>query len=335
MKTPIQMALMGCGGMSGAHARRFKTNPDVQIVALCDVKSEIVEAFIERNLQDYELRPAIYTDFETLLREQKPDAVTIVTPHTLHFEHGMLALQHGCHVLMEKPMVTNSDDAIALRAAAEKAGKTLVIGYNTPCAPAFRWLRDTIRSQKYGKLETVTGWQTQGWAKSAKGTWRQNPALSGGGQMYDSGAHMFNSLVWSVESPVETVFAFVDNLDTPVDINGVVSIRFQNGVLATMTIAGNCPPSRGILVFTFPQARIEIDGWGGQWVKVFNDGKDANHEEPIELEGTYQSPNDNFVDVLMGRAEPLTSPTNGVIQSQLMDAIYQSAATGSPAQPKN
>jgi len=269
---------------------------------------------------------------ETMLREAAPDAVTIVTPHTMHFEHGLSALQHGCHVFMEKPMVTNSEDAKKLKRAVEEAGKTLVVGYNTPCTPSFRWLREAIRSQKFGKLETVSGWQTQDWAKVTAGSWRQNPALSGGGQMYDSGAHMFNSLVWSVESPVETVFAFTDNVGTPVDINGTVNIRFTNGVLATMTIAGNCPPGGSGMVYTFENARVEIDGWNGGWVKVFTGG---NKEEAVELEGKAQTPNDNFIDALVGRAPAQTSPLNGVIQSQLMDAIYQSAASGAPAHPHN
>lgn len=328
----IKMAILGCGGMSGAHARRYRENPDVEIVALCDVKTEIVEAYIARNLPDYQPKPAVYTDFETMLSEQKPDAVTIVTPHTMHFEHGMLALKHNCHVFMEKPMVTDSEQARTLKKAVEEAGKILVVGYNTPCTPAFRWLREAIRNNKFGKLETVTGWQTQDWARGTKGSWRQNPALSGGGQMYDSGAHMFNSLVWSVESPVEGVFAFIDNVGTPVDINGTVNIRFQNGVLATMTIAGNCPAGGAGSVYTFEKARVEVDGWNASYIKLFTGW---NQEEPIELEGETQTPNDNFIEAILGRAGAQTSPTNGLIQSQLMDAIYQSAQSGAAVRPIN
>ncbi len=328
----IKMAILGCGGMSGEHAKRYKTHPDVELVGLCDVNEEIVRGYIAKNLADSDANPQIFTDFETMLSTVKPDAVTIVTPHTMHFEHGMKAIEHGCHVFMEKPMVTDSKDAKVLKKAVEASGKILVVGYNASCTPAMQWLRDAIRSQEYGKLETVTGWQTQGWAKGTAGSWRQNPALSGGGQMYDSGAHMFNSLVWSVESPVEVVFSFIDNVGTPVDINGVVNIRFQNGVLATMTIAGNCNAGGGGMVYTFEQARVEIDGWNGKWIKVF---KGWGEPEPIEIPGEKQLPNDNFIDAILGRAGAQTSPLNGLIQSQLMDAIYESAQSGAPARPVN
>ncbi|HEX8465498.1 MAG TPA: Gfo/Idh/MocA family oxidoreductase [Abditibacterium sp.] len=328
----VKMAILGCGGMSGAHAKRYKDDPDVELVALCDVSSEIVEGYISKNLEDYTPKPQIFTDFETMLREIKPDAVTIVTPHTMHFEHGMMAIAHNCHVFMEKPMVTQSDQAKQLKAAVEAAGKILVVGYNTPCMPALQWLRDTIRNQTYGALHTVTGWQTQSWRVGTTGTWRQNPALSGGGQMYDSGAHMFNSLVWSVESPVESVFAFVDNMDTPVDINGTVNIRFQNGVLATMTIAGDCEAGGDGMIYTFERARVEIDGWMGKYVRLYTDWGEP---QPLQIEGETETPNDNFIDAILGRAEAQTSPLNGLIQSQLMDAIYESAAKGAPSQPKN
>lgn len=328
----VKMAILGCGGMSGAHAGRFKTNEDVQIVALCDVSEEVVNGYIERNLPDYTPRPAVYTDAAKMYAETKPDAVTIVTPHTMHAEHGLQAIEAGLHVLMEKPMVTDSGQAKELAAAVAKAGKILVVGYNTPCTPVFDYIRETIRSGELGKLELVTAWQTQNWKKLTMGSWRQKPELSGGGQMYDSGAHMFNSLVWTVEQPIETVFAFADNLGTPVDINGTVNIRFANGVLATMVIGGNCPTNGSGMTFIFDDGRIECDGWGGSWIKVWKGGD--TEIQPV-LQGKSSTPNDNFIDAILGRAEPRTSPINGVIQSQLMDAIYESAESGNAAHPKN
>ena len=327
----VRAAILGCGGMAGAHARRFKTNPDVEIVALCDVSEACVEAYVQKNLADYEPRPAVFTDAEKMYAEAQPDAVAIVTPHTLHFDHGMQALRAGCHVLMEKPMVTDADQAHELLAAWKQSGKVFTIGYNTPCTPEFRYLRELVRSKELGRLETVTGWLTQNWKKGTTGTWRQDPSLSGGGQMYDSGAHLFNSLVWTVEQQVSEVLAFVDNLGTPVDINGTANIRFSEGTLATITIVGNCPASGAGMYLSFDNGRVEIDGWNGTWIKVWK-GNEPVKYPPIT--GTTQTPNDNFIDAVLGRAEPMTSPINGVIQSELMDAIYESARTRQVARPK-
>ena len=327
----VRVGILGCGGMAGAHARRYKDNPDVDIVALSDVSTKVVDAFIERNLKDYPGELAVYTDPATMYAQARLDAVSIVTPHTLHFEHGMQALNAGCHVLMEKPMVTESSQAHKLASEVAKTGKIFCIGYNTPCTPEFRYLRQLVRSKELGKLETVTGWLAQNWRQGTRGSWRQNPALSGGGQMYDSGAHLFNSLVWTVEQPIAEVFAFVDNMDTPVDINGTANIKFADGTLAVITIVGNCPSDGAGMYLTFEEGRVEIDGWGGSWIRIFRRGQ-GQVKYPV-VEGKPQSPNDNFIDAILGRAEPQTTPTNGVQQSELMDAIYESARTGKAARP--
>jgi len=325
-----RVAILGCGGMAGAHAHRFKTNPHVEIVALCDVTEAGVASFIERNLKDYSPRPVIYTDAAAMYAKAKLDAVCIVTPHTLHFEHGMQALAAGVHVLMEKPMVTSSEQAHKLAKAAKESGKIMVIGYNTPCTPEFSYLRDRIRDKTFGKLELVSGYLSQDWKRLTTGSWRQKPELSGGGQAYDSGAHILNSLCWSVEQDIEEVFAFVDNHGTPVDINSSINIRFTTGTLASIVVSGNCPANGSSLHFVFEKGRIDIDGWGGSWINVFDHDR---IKYPV-IPGTTQSPNDNFIDAIQGRAEPRTTPRNGIIQSELMDAIYEAARTGKPARPK-
>ena len=57
----VRVAILGCGGMAGAHAQRYKSNPDVEIVALCDISEEQVQKFIERNLKDYAPAPQVFT----------------------------------------------------------------------------------------------------------------------------------------------------------------------------------------------------------------------------------------------------------------------------------
>jgi predicted dehydrogenase len=313
------------------HAKRIAAHPDAEIVGLCDVSEAVTRAFAAENLL-VSPAPAHFTDPSAMLDKLRPDAVFIGTPHTQHFEHGMLALRAGCHVFMEKPMVTSFDDAYAIENAARQSGKIFVIGYNTPCSPAFNYLRDTIRSASLGKLELVSGFLSQNWMNGTRGSWRQDPALSGGGQAYDSGAHLLNSLCWSVEQEVEEVFAFVDNHGTPVDINSVASIRFANGVLANITVSGNSPGSGSFMVFIFEKGRIEIDGWNAEWIRV-REGSEEISNPSIGPELGASSPDENFIDAILGRAEAKTGPRNGVIHAQLMEAIYESQRTGMPARP--
>jgi len=330
----VRLAMIGCGGNSSGHARVMNQNPDVQIVATCDVNTEISNSYIDRNLSDLEPRPQAFDNLDLMLAEIAPNAVLISTPHTLHFEQGMKALEAGCHVLMEKPMVTDADDAYTLAAKVEETGKVLVIGYNTPCTANFYYLREQIRNQSLGKLELIIGYLSQNWKRGTAGAWRQNPALSGGGQAYDSGAHLLNSLCWSVENNVAEVFAFIDNHGTQVDINSSINVHFESGVFASIVVSGNCPSDSSHMTYIFDGGRIDIDGWGGGWIKVFEGSKQI--ENPlITEEMNAGGPDKNFIDAIMGRAEPRTTPLNGIIQSELMDAIYESGRTGQPAKPKS
>jgi len=330
----IRLAMIGCGGNSSGHARRLNNHPDVQIIAACDVNTTIANNYIDRNLPELKPRPVAYDNIDKMLAETKPDAVLISTPHTLHFEQGMKALNAGCHVFMEKPMVTAAEDAYTIAEKVKEVGKVFVVGYNTPCSANFYYLRETIRNKTLGKLELVTGYITQDWLRATKGAWRQEPKLSGGGQAYDSGAHLLNSLCWSVESNIDEVFAFIDNCGAKVDINSSINIRFENGVIAGIVISGNCPSPGGThMAFIFDGGRIEIDGWGGGWIRVFEGNKHIE-KPPITPEMSAGSADYNFIDAILGRAEPRTSAVNGIIQSELMDAIYESARTGLPAKPK-
>lgn len=328
----IKFALLGCGGMMGGHAVRLLQHPEAEIVGLCDVSDEVTGRFAERHFAGHPVPPC-FTDPAVMYAQTKPDAVVISTPHTQHFAQATQALEAGLHVYMEKPMVTALEHAYALADTVARTGKLFVIGYNTPCSPEFVYLRQLIRTGALGRLELVTGFLSQDWLRFTTGMWRQEPALSGGGQAYDSGAHLFNSLCWSVESEVDEVFAFVDNHGAAVDINSVSSIRFSNGVLANITIGGNCPGGGSFLAFIFDGGRVEIDGWGAGWIRVWQGAEQVKYP-PITADMGAPSPLHNFIDAIQGRAEPRTSVRNGIIQSQLMDAIYESQRTGQPARPK-
>ena len=330
----VRIAFIGCGGMMGAHAQRLRNHPDVDIVGLCDVSEGLVQSFAQKHLAGTAQHPQPFTDAAQMYSTLKPDAVLISTPHTQHYAQGVQALKAGCHVFMEKPMVTSLDQAYALADAVKQSGKIFVIGYNTPCSAEFFYIRQLIRSGALGRLELVTGYISQNWLRGTAGQWRQDPAFSGGGQAYDSGAHLFNSLCWSVESDVEEVFAYVDNHGSKVDINSVSSIQFTNGVLANITVGGNCPGGGSFMAFIFDGGRVEVDGWGASWIRVWKGDQPVKYP-PITPEMGFPSPDFNFIDSVLGRAEPRTSAINGIIQSQLMDAIYESQRTGKPARPQH
>lgn len=327
----IKVAFIGTGGIAGRHARAANQRSDVSVVGVMDINAPRVREFADKQFAAAAVKPAVFEDAALMLKKTKPDAVVINTPHTLHYEQCLLALKRHCHVLVEKPMVTELKHALALAKRVAKAGKILCVAYNTPCSARLFTLREYVRQGTFGKLKLVSLDISQPWYHFVKNTWRMDPKLSGGGMAYDSGAHVLNSLVWTVESEVTEVSAWVDNLDVPVDINSSINIRFASGTIANVTISGETP-SGASGVFLFEKARVEIDPWGAGAMRV-RDSDQKPAAEPAML-GTDSTPFDNFVDAILGKAEPRTNPRNGVLQSQLMDAVYKSARTGRPARPR-
>ncbi len=318
----LNVGVVGSGGIISKHIRHLEECKDGEIVALCDIDPDMIRNVNATFFEECPL-PG-YATPEEMYEDQQLDAAIITSPHTLHYGHAVQALEAGCHVFLEKPMTTSSAHARDLADKAERLGKVIAVGYNTASKQVFQYLRRQIRTGAWGALEMVTGFISQNWMKATEGMWRQNPALSGGGQAYDSGAHIFNSLLWSVESEPATIFSITDNKDCAVDINSVVSVRFSNGVLANITISGNCAADGGHMAFIFENAMIEVDGWGGSWIKVHADGKTEVPE--IDIQEVF--PIINFVDSVKGRAEVAAGTKNGINHSLLMDGIYESARTG-------
>ena len=336
MADKVRLALLGCGGIMHKHAGRSKGLPGVEIVGLCDTVDENMDRLLERSLGHLDAAPPKFDDPAKMLDATRPDAVVIATPHTLHYDHAVLALDAGCHVLMEKPMVTELVHALDLERRVAEAGKVFCIAYNTPCTAELYTLRDYVRTGEFGKLKVVSVCLSQNWYRGTLGKWRQQKALSGGGQMYDSCAHIINSLCWVVEADVDEVYAHIDNLDSEVDINGTATVRFANGVLATIAVAGEGPSgSHGAWVFQ--RARVDLDPWGAGRLSLFLQPASGWAPEEVkypQMRGKDGQPLDNFIGAVLGHEEPRTTPRNGVIQSQLMDAVYRSAATGRPARPQ-
>ena len=125
----IRMAIVGAGGISGAHVRGIVEHKDkVECTALCDVS----EDNLRKRCEQLGYTPALFSDWQKMLREHggQIDAVDICLPHHLHAPAILDAVAAGKHVLCEKPMCTSLKDADRIVAAVKKAGVTYMSAQN-------------------------------------------------------------------------------------------------------------------------------------------------------------------------------------------------------------
>lgn len=137
---PIRVLVAGLGNMGRSHALAYHNNPGFEIVGLVNrSKRELPE-----ELCGYTIHP----DFETALKELKPDLCCIATYSDSHADYAVTAFEAGCDVFVEKPLATTVADAERVVAAAKKAGKKLVIGYILRHHPS--WMRLIAEARKLG-----------------------------------------------------------------------------------------------------------------------------------------------------------------------------------------
>jgi predicted dehydrogenase len=121
-----RIAIIGTGGIAGAHAKSYLRMEDVEITGGAD----IVKGKARKFLDGFGLKQA--KDFETageMLDALKPDAVSVCTYNSTHAECAVAALNHGCDVLLEKPMTVTLEEALAIRKAEKASTKILTIGF--------------------------------------------------------------------------------------------------------------------------------------------------------------------------------------------------------------
>ena len=324
----MNFALVGCGGMGNWHATQLqKLSDDVRVVALCDIATGCAEGYKTKYFNDAE----VHHDFDAMMDKLTGtlDAVVLCTPHSLHYPMAKSALQRGVHVLTDKPMVTSSAHAYDLWRLVKQTGRHLGITFQAPYTREYQAIKNLRDAGKLGTPQIIQGWLAQGWLKPTAGKWRQVSAISGGGQMYDSGSHVLNGMMWLMNEPVVEVYCMYDTLGSPVDINGVAIMKFRSGTLGSVAIGGNSPGWNVSILLQTDTSVVRTGPHGGS-LEITRNGHSTYPPVPEDDHPAAFTPHRNFVNTLLKRESPVVTVRHGVLLSALMDAIYESARTKAP-----
>lgn len=229
----VGMGIIGVGRIADLHYEGYKDNPRVEILAVADVNEDL----LERRKRAWGLRRA-YTDYRELLENTDIDAVEIITPHHLHKEMGIAALDAGKHVSMQKPMAMTTLECDALIAATEQSGKMFRVFENfrhyPPLMKAFELVQDGEIGEPLSiRMKVMQGSMSEGWEiPDETVSWRFDPARSGGGRViFDYGYHLFSVALWFL-GDVEKVHAFITYRQTKyglLDSPAVVTWKYKEG----------------------------------------------------------------------------------------------------------
>lgn len=311
---PIRIGIIGTGGISHWHTRQLLALPDAVISAAADPSTANRERW--QGTFGLESLP-VYGDERRMLEEEELDAVVICSPHTLHYAQAKAALERGCHVLIEKPMTCSSEEAEELLAHSERTGKVLQVSYQRHFQPEFQYIRDAIRDNAIGKLTSVTAALYQEWQQLTAGTWRQIPALSGGGMLMDSGSHIIDVLLWTTGLTPTDVQGVFHNHGAPVEIDTFSTIRFAEGPIAGLTVVGRSPCGRETYVYAGEEGAIWYEN--GR-ITVRRIGREP--ETPV-LPAQTTNQDKSFVDAILGRIEVQVPGSFALRVVRLTESLYK------------
>ena len=226
MSKPLRVGIVGYGYMGQIRRRNVVDHPQLELAALCDPgRADEIAA----------LGVPVFPEWKALV-DSGLDAVFVCTPNYLIPEVAVYALHQGLHVFCEKPPGRCLEDVQRIRTAEQaNPGTTLLFGFNHRHHPGITDAKALIDSGALGEILTLRGMYGKDGGFHYPQSWRNDPAVGGGGILLDQGIHMLDLFRLFVGDFVEvTGMRSIASFDIPVEDNAVVILRTERGQLAQL-----------------------------------------------------------------------------------------------------
>lgn len=282
------------------------------------------------NAREFDI-PMVFSSAEELCASPQVDAVFIASPDALHYEHSLLAMQHGKAVLCEKPLAKNSQEAQQMVESSQQRCVFFGVAQN------FRFNR-SVQTMRQWLAEGVIGQpclaQSQFAYLAAKSprAWIYDSFMATGGPIADVGVHCIDALRFLLQTEVQSVTtqACPEAKSGGVESTASLQMTCANGVLAHVGVSANAP-YRTLLEVTGSEGLIRAENGltVDQPVKVeyWRDGVCVRQEAMSNADG-YSRMLDSFALAMRGESVYPASGVDGLRNQQILDAAYRSWRSG-------
>ncbi|MDR1355967.1 MAG: Gfo/Idh/MocA family oxidoreductase [Propionibacteriaceae bacterium] len=341
MAERLHIGVIGCGKIAQVrHIPEYVANPNAKLIGFFDRSAERADEVATR------YNALAYGSWQELVADPGIDAVSICVANASHAEIAIGALQAGKHVLLEKPMATTLEDCEAVVAAADAAGKLLMLGHNQRFTKAHKLARDLVTSGAIGRLVTFRTTFGHGGPETwsidpGSNTWFFNPQLTTMGAIGDLGVHKTDLLHFLTGERVVAVSALLasnDKLDaqgTPiaVDDNAVALYTLSNGAIGTMMASWSFHGAEDNSTVLYGQdGIIEIYTDPDYQVKLIRPGQPVEQFSVEAIQTNDNQTTSGVIDAFVAAVlTGVSSPVSGTEALAAMRAIFacmESSRTG-------
>lgn len=355
MTEKLRIGIVGLGGIgTSKHLPSLSRQAQAEIVAFCDLIEEKARAAAERFGAP---GAQVYTNYRAMLEDRTIDVVHVCTPNSSHADITVAALEAGKHVMCEKPMAISSVDARRMLDAAKRTGKKLTIGYQNRFRPDSLYLK---RLCELGELGDIYYGKALALRRRAVPTWGVflEKELQGGGPLIDIGTHALDLTLWMMDNykPVSVTGSVFHKLGGTKDAANLWGswdpdkftvedsafgfIKMENG--ATISLES----SWALNTLEAREAKTLLCGTKGgadmdKGLRLNGERFSRLYEQTISFDTAgvvfYSAQQDEspadmearlWLECILNDTEPVVKPEQALVVSEILEAIYASAATG-------
>jgi predicted dehydrogenase len=269
------VGIVGAGWVSGEHIKAFQKNPHSRVVAIMSRTEEKAAA----KAKEYDLKCNTYSDYDKMLKMDKLDIVVICTPHHLHADQSVKAIEAGKHVLIEKPMALTLEDLARERDAVRKHNVKTLVSFVLRWNPFFETVKRLMADDALGKVYYAEADYISRVGEWYSGyNWVRTRSM-GGSALLAAGCHAVDALRWFVGDVAEVV-AYSGGYRKDLEYDGTIlaMLRFENGAIGKVSANFDC-----VLPYTF---NLELFGDKGtiRNNKIYSPWKFPGQTESIEIQ---------------------------------------------------
>ena len=320
-----RIVIVGCGSIGQRHARLLARRPNLKI-DLCDPNLSCLDETMalvgERTC---------YNDFSEVLTS-KPDAVVLATPHAMHADQAVEALEAGVHVLCEKPMSANLDDAKRMIQASEVSDKVLDIGFTLHFCPPLIRLKEIIGEGMLGQVVHVHC--RVGTYATLASSRTQHQADLEGSLLLDY-VHQPDILCWLLDCEPKQVYMSAMQIgELPLSSNPNVAdvhVEFKSGIRSTIHLNYIQEPQRHEyeVVGDLGWARLDAEN-NTLEIGLRSNSTIQTESFSYERDDMFFAEHTAFFDAIAGKRSPESPAVNAAKSTRIMDAAMCSWKQGIP-----
>jgi UDP-N-acetylglucosamine 3-dehydrogenase len=304
----LGVAVIGTGFWGKNHARVYRELASTELVAICDVNADKAKSVAGQ------FGVNAYTNSTRMLKNEEIEAVSVCTWSTSLAEEALNALKAGKHVLVEKPMATNTKQAEKLLKTAEKNDLHLTVGFLMRFSPGLQHIREAVENKKIGEFVCAAAKRVSQWPER----------IGDVGVVKDVAIHDIDVMRYIVDEDPITVYAKTGSMrHRKFEDYAQIMLTYRDGKSAFIESNWLTPYRTRTLTVTGSDAIMRLDYITQElWIEEPKGTMQPRHpwQEPLKLELQH------FADCILAKKKPVITAADGLKALQIAEATLQSSA---------